>query len=84
MPLPKYRKPLQNQQTTTEHNSNPYPLRIKVNSDGNELEYLGHGTENVTYVYTLSQTKKGKRLTLTPEGFRRLMENCTNVAKIDL
>lgn len=80
MPLPKHRKPVQ--KTTTEHN--PYPLRLRVPSDGNQLEYLGHDTEKVIYVYTISKTKQGMQLPLTIEQFRLFMRFATDVAKIDL
>lgn len=74
--------PLTVPKTLTEHN--PYAIRIKVNSDGNELEYLGHDPEKVSYKYLVSSTKKGMVVTFTPDLYNRFMRNATEVAKINL
>lgn len=63
---------------------NPYPQKLVIPSDGNELTYKSHDNKLITYVYTVSNTKLNRELTVTPEQLDRLLRFATDVAKIKL
>ncbi len=61
-----------------------YPNKIKILSDGNELEFkefkIKQKIPMVEYVYTLSETKLGLVLPLTEVEFDKLLSR--NIAEI--
>lgn len=51
------------------------PLKIKFNSDQNELEYQNKVKDHYVYKYTKSKTKKDNLLGLTETEISKLIAN---------